>query len=196
MIKRFPIEFSLTPGSCFLSALLLLILPLKLLLAVFFAASIHELFHLLAILACRVPILQIRIIAGGAEIHTAPMPLFLELLCALAGPVGSLFCLLLARDFPLLALCGFLQGIYNLLPLYPLDGGRVFRCAAQLCFPRHWQALTCAARWCSMILVTAVCFFLFLHTLDIFFLLLAAYFLFRNLHPRKIPCKDGAHWVQ
>lgn len=196
MTKRFPIEFSLTPGSCIIGALMVLILPIKLLLAAFFAAAVHEFSHILAIFACNIPILQIKISAGGAVIRTMPMTPLQELLCALAGPCGSLLCLLFARAFPLLSLCGLVQGLYNLLPLYPLDGGRIVKCAAQLCFPHHWQVISSAAGSCSAALVTAVCIFLFLRTSDTFFLLFGGYFLFSTLHRRKIPCKDGSHWVQ
>lgn len=51
-----------------------------------------------------------------------------EALCALAGPVGSFSVVLLAEYFPEAALFGLVQGLYNLLPVYPLDGGRILRC--------------------------------------------------------------------
>ena len=52
-----------------------------------------------------------------------------EALSALAGPAGSFLMLLLCRVFPEAALWGTVQGLFNLLPVYPLDGGRVLRCA-------------------------------------------------------------------
>lgn len=55
-----------------------------------------------------------------------------ELLCVLAGPAVSFSLLALARFFPRIAICGLVQGIYNLLPIYPLDGGKALRCMVSL----------------------------------------------------------------
>jgi hypothetical protein len=45
-----------------------------------------------------------------------------------AGPAGSFLLLFVARWLPLVAICGFIQGSYNLLPLGTMDGGRVVAC--------------------------------------------------------------------
>ncbi len=55
-----------------------------------------------------------------------------SVICILSGPMGSLLLFLFVRWIPRIAFCGLLQGIYNLLPIYPLDGGRVVRCMLDL----------------------------------------------------------------
>lgn len=105
-------------------ALLLLTLPLNWLLAAVIAACWHEICHSLAVALCGGKILGLHLHWNGAEIETSPLCRRHTLLCSLAGPAGSLLLLLLAPWFPRLALCGLGQGAFNLLPVYPLDGGR------------------------------------------------------------------------
>ncbi len=116
---------------CYL-AILLLIVPFRLLIAAIMSAAVHELFHILAIRLMHVPMNAIHIGVRGAEISTQSMTEKQELFCALAGPVGGLLLLPLYRWIPAISLCAFVQSLYNLLPLYPTDGGRVFRCCANL----------------------------------------------------------------
>lgn len=112
--------------------LLLLLVPLKWLLAAIFAAAIHELFHVFVIRLCCGKIHSIHIGLRGAKLDIAPLSPVMELLSAAAGPVGSFLLLMLAAWFPRLAICGFFQGCFNLLPIYPMDGGRVLRCIRDL----------------------------------------------------------------
>lgn len=67
-----------------------------------------------------------------AEIHTGPLEDSQELLCSLAGPVGSFSLFFLSHWLPKTAFCGVIQGMFNLLPIFPLDGGRALRCCLTL----------------------------------------------------------------
>ena len=119
----------------FLAAAILLI-PFHGLAAAVMAAVTHEIYHLLALSLCGVQVLNIQIGALGAKIQTEPMTAVQELICAAAGPVGS-FSLLLVSDYlPLAAVFGVAQGVFNLLPAYPLDGGRILCAILSLISPR------------------------------------------------------------
>ncbi len=120
-------------GSFFiLAALMLLILPLKWLIAAALAAAVHEGAHYLALKLCRCHVLSLQVGTGGAVIKTDCISRGKELFCALAGPIGGLTLLLFAKWLPRTAVCALIQSAYNLLPLFPLDGGRAMRCISQM----------------------------------------------------------------
>lgn len=108
-------------------ALLVLTLPLGYLAAAILAAVWHETCHALAVMALGGKVLALRINLRGMEMETRPMDPISGALCALAGPVGSLALLLLRVQFPQIAAWGLLQGCFNLLPIFPLDGSQALR---------------------------------------------------------------------
>ena len=120
-------EIDVMPSAYFALAAGFLLLPLNWLLSAVIAAGFHECCHLIGILCCRVPVYRVRIDGRGATIETGFMTPGMELFCAAAGPVGSLCLLTVIRKYPLLGLLGLAQGLFNLLPIYPLDGGRILR---------------------------------------------------------------------
>ena len=126
-MRRNNCQFDIDGTVCFAFAAAILLLPLRLLLAAFIAAGIHELGHYLALKLGRVEVHSIRIGLAGAVMSTGPMSPWTEALCALAGPLCGGALIFLAPVFPEVAVCAFVQTMFNLLPIFPLDGGRVLR---------------------------------------------------------------------
>lgn len=122
-----PVRIVPSPASCIIFAAALLLLSGKILLSWLFAVVIHECSHILVIRILRKRIIRIHVGMTGMKIYTEPLSHTQELLCAAAGPAGSLLLLFVMKWMPLAALFGTVQGLYNLLPLYPMDGGRILR---------------------------------------------------------------------
>jgi Zn-dependent protease len=115
-----------------------------LLIATFFIASIlwHEMAHVLLAQQFRLPVVQVvlYLFGGMAQIGRDPERPSHEFLIAIAGPISSA---ILAAFFGLIGRTGGLAGaaagylgsvnltlaVFNLLPGFPLDGGRVLRAA-------------------------------------------------------------------
>ena len=109
----------------------------------FVSVLLHELGHSVVAQQYNVPVKSITLFlfGGVAQVGTEPPSAFAEFLIAIAGPLVSLvlmglFCIvqpLVAGVAPLLGLAKYLAYInlalvvFNLIPGYPLDGGRVFR---------------------------------------------------------------------
>lgn len=145
-------------GLLFL-ALLLLTVPLKLLAASAVAAGFHELCHIWAVRALGGRVEGAAFTAGGAVLDISGLSSGAEALAAAAGPLGSFLLLLLVRICPALALCAFVQGCFNLLPVYPLDGGRILVCAMEhLGYGARSGLIRTLAAWITLICVA----FLFL----------------------------------
>ena len=177
------------PRFLILTVLLLLTLPLHWVLAAFFAAAFHELCHLFAMKISKVPLRGVKVKLLGAQIEAAPERIREEFFITAAGPLGSLLLCSLFRWIPRTAICAGAQLAFNLLPIYPLDGGRLLHLLLEKYCPRHTQQIE---RWIKLAVLTgtaaaAFCLSVFC-SLGIFPLLLYASVIIRAL-PRKIPCK-------
>lgn len=118
-------------------------------LALFVCVTLHELGHATAArrFGVRVPRILLLPIGGMAEMETIPRRPREEIIIALAGPavnyliIGALmifvrfptgwnpayFELTGAEFLRHLVLVNLIMGVFNLLPAFPMDGGRVFR---------------------------------------------------------------------
>ena len=89
-------------------------------------AAIHEAAHIFLLKCIGIPVNSVKIGLGSVLISHAPCRYWQEVLCAAAGPASNLlFGFLLMRRNADLACVNFLLGIGNMLPIYPLDGGRI-----------------------------------------------------------------------
>jgi Zn-dependent protease len=109
----------------------------------FVSVLLHELGHSVIAMRYKIPVRSITLFlfGGVAQIGSEPPSAISEFLIAIAGPLVSLTLavffyavgLLVAGMEPLLGLAKYLAYInmalvlFNLIPGYPLDGGRVFR---------------------------------------------------------------------
>ena len=133
-----------TPQAWILAAVMLLLVPLPWVSGWFFAALLHEASHCLAIYLCGEHIHRIQIGCRGAKITTGTLSDGKAIFCALAGPASGFLLLFLAKQFPRLAVCGFFLSLFNMLPIYPLDGGRALHCFLDiLCRHRKQIKIPC-----------------------------------------------------
>lgn len=123
-------------GFLILLALMLLLLPLQWVLAAVLAGCFHEGCHYLAIRLLGGRVYGLRLGSGGAKMEVEYLPPAKELIAALAGPIGSALLVVLVKWMPRLAICGFAHCVFNLLPLFPLDGGRALHGLFGLCSPK------------------------------------------------------------
>ncbi len=119
------------------------------------AVGLHELGHILALLLLKVPVYSGRVSLAGACIDTGAMTYGQEMVAALAGPMVGLLPLLFWKYIPQFAIVSLLLSLINLLPLYPLDGGRALACALQLwTTPRCCYLVMSALEWSVGIFLT------------------------------------------
>lgn len=187
----------ISSGCCILLAWMILVLPLQWIMPAMAAAFIHEVCHYAAILLCTGRTTGIGLYSFAARIELPQMGRGKELICALAGPIGGLALWFLSPWFPRFALCALVQSVYNMLPVYPLDGGRALRCLLQLLISPVYVDVICVfIQWLTigaLLLLSAYgAFVLHMGLLP----LLAVVILAFRTHNIKIPCKAAQLPVQ
>ena len=119
--------FSLDPGAAMLLGLLIFTLQWKELLALLSAAAVHELGHLAALKSFRIPIYRFSLSAAGPVLRCGETDSrYKRAVSAISGPFAGLALWLMMKNvWPLCAELSLFLSLTNLLPILPLDGGRV-----------------------------------------------------------------------
>ena len=100
------------------------------------AAALHETGHILTLRMSGATVQEVRLGFLDARIVSSPLGYRQEAFAALAGPAASIAgCLAARKAEPLFAAISLLLGTFNLLPIWPLDGGRALRAFLELHMP-------------------------------------------------------------
>lgn len=160
--------------------------------ALIIAAAVHELGHIIALKAAHFRINGFAAELGGLRIDYSGenAPAF-HALAALAGPLAGLgfafLCSFLARVtgiswFALTAGISLVLSIFNLLPVLPLDGGRMLAAALSAIMGRirAERVMHCVGRCFSFILLE-VGLWLYLRSGGVWLMLFAVYFILSSI---------------
>lgn len=197
LFLKMDIQLNINPWGFIFAAFLCLILPVSWVIAAVTAAMIHECFHILAVCLCGGKIHSLKLGIRGAVMDTSVIPVWQQMLCILAGPAGSFLLAQAGEYMPRLAFCGLVHGLYNLLPLYPLDGGRGLRCLLEQLFLPETADSVC--KWTEILVIIFIIGFClwagFIHKLGIAPVILALLTV-SKARCGKISCKEGNLRVQ
>ena len=189
-------KLQIKPEACILWTLMLFLLPIQWISACLCAAGFHELCHVLSVKLCGGQITRLEFGANGAEMETDQLENAEAVFCTMAGPLGGLLLTMTARWFPRLAFCALIHSLFNLLPILPLDGGRILKLLLERRVPRYHADNIC--RWIGgvltgIILAMGIGFWICgLGLLPLFL----GFLLLHRAGFRKIPCKQGQVRVQ
>ncbi len=157
---------TVSPGFLLLAAALYYMGGLGAVTAFAAAALAHEMGHLAAMFMAEVRIHGIRITVAGPVIeYGGALTRRQEIGILAAGPVAGLLfaALCFITDIPFLCYTGavaLLAGMFNLLPVMPMDGGRLARYALETVMPERTAAILLQAvgNLCALgVFVTGLC---------------------------------------
>ena len=129
-------RLDLAPGFAAALCLLRLLAEPRVFYAFLAAAAAHEAGHVMAIYLVGGKVIKLRLGMCDAKIETQGLGYRQEIFCALAGPgMSVLVCLALRKAYATCAAISLLLGLFNAMPVYPLDGGRALRAGLCLVLP-------------------------------------------------------------
>lgn len=183
-------------GACVLWAILLFVLPLQWVGAILTAGFFHELCHLAAVIGCGGSVTDLKIGLTGAKITAWGLRPRGAFLATLAGPCGGLLLVLLKNRFPRLAFCALAQSLFNLLPIMPLDGGKMLGIVLRRLWP-NLDTERILQRIARMICLIFLLIGVWAAAVNLgYFPLCFGIWLNYQAGFRKIPCKPGIRRVQ
>ncbi len=182
---------TISSGAYFILALMLLLAPLRWVIATLLAAVIHELGHYGAVLLCKGQVRNVKMGIFHSEMEITALTDWQELFCIIAGPLFGGLLLFLSPWMPLVAVCAWIQTLYNILPIYPLDGGRLLRCMARMLHVNNNRVR--AIEGVAIVLLAVLLIVLGLSLGRSAFLLGCV--LLSKAFSGKIPCKHRQYWI-
>ena len=177
-------------------AALLLFLPFDWVLSALTSALIHEFCHIAVLVMLGGKISRVRISVIGCILDAESPGDFVSFCSILAGPIGSMALLILAESLPKIAVCGLFHGLYNLLPVLPLDGGRGLHLILNHIIPKYADTVLYWIGWtvCCILFLAAI-WFSAAFDWGLAPVLIVLFWIIQ-MHPRKIPCKPSGIGVQ
>lgn len=168
----------------------ILLVPIYWVAAWLLALAIHEFCHYVALKLCGASVSCICLGGNGIVMETQQLSYGKEAICAYAGPLGALLILLFARYVPRTSICTIVLSAYNLLPIFPLDGGRGLGCALKAYLPEN--TALCIMRYIEnavlALITTLMCYAVWKLNLGILPALVTIILLCRSKRI-KFPCK-------
>lgn len=93
----------------------------------------HEISHIIVALLLKVDVQEVYLLPIGVNAKYAPkVSPTKELIISLAGPLASFLFAIFMKD-NMYSLMNIGIGMFNLIPIYPMDGGRAIRSLLNIC---------------------------------------------------------------
>ena len=168
----------------------ILIVPIQWIAAWLLALFVHELFHYMALKVCGTVVSSVRLSINGIVMDTQQLSYGREAVCAYAGPLGALILVLFAKYMPRTSICTIILSAYNLLPLFPLDGGRGMACLLKIILPERsaGKVMFCIENGVLALIVVLMCYAVLKLNLGVFPAFVTITILSRSKRI-NIPCK-------